>query len=90
MNITVQLSENDTVLNLFLNNDLSKKEKAFGWFEVEDGNKILSTWDNLEWEGLKDKKEFKKEMKKELGEKWKQVFEDARFLLKKAKKLDLI
>ncbi len=60
------------------------------WFNVEDGDKTLSTLDNLLWEGLKDKKEFKKEMKKELNKKWKQVFEDARFLLKKAKKLDLI
>jgi hypothetical protein len=90
MNVIIRLGKNDTALNLLLNNDLSKREIPFGWFEVEDGNKILSTWDNLSWEGLSKKKVFKKEMKKELGKKWKQVFEDARFLLKKAKKLDLL
>jgi hypothetical protein len=90
MYITIQLHENDTSLILFLEEDLSRKEEAFGWFEVEDGNKTLATWDNLQWEGLDNKKVFKKEMKKELGKDWKQVFEDARFLLKKAKKLDLL
>jgi antitoxin component of RelBE/YafQ-DinJ toxin-antitoxin module len=90
MHITIQLNENTTTLNLLLNKDLSKREIPFGWFEVEEGDKTLATWDNLQWEGLDNKKVFKKEMKKELGEKWKQVFEDARFLLKKAKKLDLL
>ena len=90
MHITIQLNENTTTLNLLLNKDLSKREIPFGWFEVEEVDKTLATWDNLQWEGLDNKKVFKKEMKKELGEKWKQVFEDARFLLKKAKKLDLL
>jgi len=90
MNVILRLCENATTLNLYLNNDLSKREIPFGWFEVEEGDKTLSTWDNLSWEGLSKKKVFKKEMKKELGKKWKQVFEDVRFLLKKAKKLDLL
>jgi len=90
MNVIIRLSKNDTALNLYLNNDLSKREIPFGWFEVEEGNKTLSTWDNLEWEGLDNKKVFKKEMKKELGKDWKRVYEIARYLRKEAKKLDLL
>ena len=94
----VQLYLNDVELNISVTDKLKAHDgnlKNFGFFEISDGGIDTKPifWDGIEWTIKVGKKEFKKEMKKQLDKRnynWKEVYHDVKALLKKAKELNLI
>ena len=90
----IQFYKNAVTLEIFLSDDdeLTSKGVEYGSFIIDTGviGCEIKYWDNLRLFLESDKKTIKKECKPdvvELGLKWKEVYEDIKYLLKKAKRL---
>jgi hypothetical protein len=90
----IQFYKNEVTLEIFLSDDdeLTSKGLEYASFMIDTGMKDCKPkyWDNLRFFLERDKKTIKKECKPdvvELGLKWKEVYADIKYLLKKAKRL---
>ena len=94
MSVEVVIRENDVALTVFVNDDLSRDDKCFGYLEIHDG--FLDTkpvfWDNLPYFfniGAKKKKSIKYELKENNGF-YPGVVKDIKKVFKKAFELGII
>lgn len=90
----IQFYKNEVTLEIFLSDDdeLNSKGVGYGSLMIDTGMVDCKPkyWDNLIFFLENGKKMIKKECKPdvvELGLKWKEVYADVKYLLKKAKRL---
>lgn len=92
--IKIEFYKDNVTLTIYLKEDLTPQFPLFGHVEVHSGALIDESdfWDSLDWSISCNKEEFKKELKKSLEKKgynWKDTYKDMKYLLNKAKKLNL-
>ena len=88
--IVIQYYKDDTSLNIYLDEDLKRAKEGSGYIEISTGSVAESEifWDNINFFIGVSKKDFEAECKKELkkcGFKWKEAYEDIKYLISKAK-----
>jgi hypothetical protein len=94
----IQFYKNEVTLEVYLNDDLKSQNDTSGIFSsfIIDTGMIdckPKYWDNIDFFLKRNKHVIKKECKAdvvELGLKWKDVYADVKYLIKKAKRLGYI
>lgn len=92
--VIISLYKDDVTLDVWVKDDLSKDKTLFGAIKVSEGmDNEFCYWDNIPFFQNVSRKDFRNECGGDLGKlrhRGNEIYDDIKYLISKAKKLNLL